>query len=741
MNPIPPLGDPDRPLGLPSPPRMPAHRSLSATPAALSSGPDAQTLIHALARRWPLAILGGIVTGALVTVAAYFLVPPPKYTVKSLIHVASTPSRIIFTTSESIPDFRSYQRTQAMLAKSRQVLSSALRQPEVAGLKSIPTDGDPANWLDRELKVEFPGGGEIMTVTLAGANAKDSTILVNAVCESYIKQIVEEERRTRANRHESLRGLFAKLQDDLKLKRKDYRSQVEDVGVTDKLSVAARQQTATQNLGHLQIELAQLQSEIRQLQRKSKLAATRSDDPSVAEGPSAEALADEAIARSPEIAELKKAGTALKSKLLDASRLSKDPSDPSVQKARDRLGANEKALRQRVEEIRAEALRAAGRARQAQGEGARVDNDQTLAILVEQEQMLREQVASLGTDIRSGNVKVLDMNYLDDEIALASQAARTVGAEVEALNVELTAQPRIRWIEKAEVPVLTDPMRRYKVSGAVGMACFALFAGTVVFMEARARRVGSTEEATHRLGIRLIGSIPARPKPRQLRKDGEAWQRMLIESVDAARTLILHASRQEPLKVIMIASAVKGEGKTTLACLLSASLHRAGKRTLLVDGDLRCPSIHRLMDVPSGAGLCELLRGDVNVDEVIIPGAGTGVDFLPAGKSDADSLRGLADGRFGVILEGLRGRYDHIIIDSAPTLYVPDGSMIAQHSDAVVMSILRDVSQAPKVYAAHERLSDLGVRVLGAIVGGTRGEESRGYAYQYARGTSGGNHG
>ena len=591
------------------------------------------------------------------------------------------------------------------------------------------------------MKVEFPGGAEIMTVTMTGADARDSTTLVNAVCDAYLKQIVEEERRDRVARYDSLKTLFNKLQDELREKRKTYRVSVEDVGVTDKLSVATRQQSATQSLGQLQVELSQLQAEIRQMQRKAKLAAARKDEPAhVAEGPSPDALAEEAVARDPEIAALKKAGGDLKAKLAAVDRVARDPSDPSVTRAKDRWEANEKAIRRRMADVRDGAIRAATREAQARGEGDRAEVDQTLAILMEQEKALREQVAALGTDLKSGNVKVLDMNWLDDEIALTSQAARTVGSEVEALNVELSAQPRIRLIERAETPVLSDPMRRYKVSAAAGMACFGLFAGAVVFLEARARRVGSTEEVAQGLGIRLIGSIPARPKARQLRKDGEAWQRMLIESVDAARTLILHASRQEPLKVIMIASAVKGEGKTTLSCLLSASLQRAGRRTLLVDGDLRCPAIHRLLDVPAGAGLCELLRGDANLDDVIVPAAGPGVDFLPAGKADGDALGGLADGRLGVILEGLRDRYDQIVIDSAPTLYVPDGPMIAQHVDAVVMAVLRDVSQAPKVYAAHERLADLGVRILGAVVGGTRGEESRGYAYQYARGTNGGGH-
>lgn len=173
MNPIPPEGGAGRQPDLPAPlsppsPRLPAHRAGSTAPASLSAGPDAQNLLHAFARRWPLALIGGLAIGLGATVAAFFLVPPPKYTVKALIHVASAPARIIFTTSESVPDYRSYQKTQATLAKSRKVLTAALRQPEVAGLPAIPAEGDPASWLDRELKVDFPGGAEIMTITMTG---------------------------------------------------------------------------------------------------------------------------------------------------------------------------------------------------------------------------------------------------------------------------------------------------------------------------------------------------------------------------------------------------------------------------------------------------------------------------------------------------------------------------------------------------------------------------------------------
>lgn len=736
MNPAGTEGDrpgyPDLPTPLGA--RSPSHRAPTPAPAVLSAGPDAESLLRAFARRWPLVVLGGVAVGLGAGAGAFFLVPPPRYTVKAMFHVASTPARIIFQTSESVPDYRSYQKTQLTLAKSRRVLTAALRQPELAGLSAVPADGDPASWLDREVKVDFPGGAEIMTIAMTAADPKAATRLVNSVSDAYLKQIVEEERRDRVSRYDSLKTLFNKLQDELREKRKTYRVSVEDVGVTDKLSIAARQQSATQNLGLLQVELAQLQAEIRQMRRKAKMAALTPGDAGEPD-PSSEAAADDAVARDIHLGDLKRAAAGLKAKAAEINRLSRDPSDPAVRKASERWRAAEAATRDRVDEVRAEAARLAGRDAKARGDGRQAEADQALAILTEQEKALQDQVKALDGDLKSGNVKALDMNWLDDEIALTAQAARTVGFEVEALNVELAAQSRIRLIERAEAPSLSDPMRRYKVSGAAGLAGLALFAGGIVLLEARARRVGSTEEVSRGLGIRLIGSIPARPRGRQPGKANDAWQRMLIESVDAARTMILHASRIENLAVIMVGSAVKGEGKTTLSCLLSASLQRAGKRTLLLDGDLRCPAIHRLIDVTPGAGLSEVLRGEVLLDEAIVPSAGPGVDFLPAGKVDGDALRGLADGRLAGVFAELRGRYEQIVVDSAPILYVPDGSIIAQHVDAVVMSVLRDVSQAPKVYTAHERLADLGVRVLGAVVGGTRGEESRGYAYQYAKGS------
>jgi Mrp family chromosome partitioning ATPase len=108
---------------------------------------------------------------------------------------------------------------------------------------------------------------------------------------------------------------------------------------------------------------------------------------------------------------------------------------------------------------------------------------------------------------------------------------------------------------------------------------------------------------------------------------------MLTESVDAVRTLLLHAAHNEGLRVVMVTSAVGGEGKTSLSCHLAASLARSGRKTLLVDGDMRNPSCHRMFEVELEPGLSELLRGETDAAEAIHSTPAATLSVLPAGQA------------------------------------------------------------------------------------------------------------
>jgi capsular exopolysaccharide synthesis family protein len=192
----------------------------------------------------------------------------------------------------------------------------------------------------------------------------------------------------------------------------------------------------------------------------------------------------------------------------------------------------------------------------------------------------------------------------------------------------------------------------------------------------------------------------------------------------------LHKARSDSLRVVMVTSATGGEGKTSLSSHLAASLARAGRRTLLLDADLRNPAIHRLFGVERSPGLCELLRGEVELADTIQPTPATQLSLIPAGRCNSLALQALAQDSFRRICEQLRSEYDFIVIDSAPVLPVADSLLVAQNVDGVIFSILHDVSRLPKVYAAHQRLEMLGIRMLGAVVSGTQAD-SYGPDYQY----------
>ena len=240
--------------------------------------------------------------------------------------------------------------------------------------------------------------------------------------------------------------------------------------------------------------------------------------------------------------------------------------------------------------------------------------------------------------------------------------------------------------------------------------------------------MNSADEVVEGLSIPLIGGLPILPKPSRRRlsrqwKPDSYWQNLLIESIDAVRTTLLHTSHlDDPPRVVLITSALSGEGKTSLSCHLATSLARGGRKTLLMDGDLRRPTINHLFDLPSAPGLSEVLRGEAILEESIQQATPVpNLMVLPAGLCDEQAIQGLALGGIESMFTRLKEQFDFVIVDSSPILLVADGLLIARHADAVLLSILREVSQIPKIYAAYQRLASIGVRVLGAVVIGADG--------------------
>ena len=719
--------------------------------------------LRGVRRRLPIALTLGLILGGIASVIAWSVLPSSKYTTGSLLSVSAAPQKIVFQTVDNNlgfgNEFATYQQTQETLIRSRFVLGAALRQPGISVLPSVLNQPDPIAWLAQDLRVSYTG--EAMQIGMEGERPKDIVLLVNAVTDAYMNEVVNVEHDKRKERYDKLKVLHDDYQKRLQRQRDDLRKIAESAGSNDKETLAFKQQLSIEHLALAERTLAQIEDDIRHTRLDlAVLEGTSSPGVAPASGGSSP-LASSAAAppvASPSsfqydqdtvIREYKAQIGKLNESLAHFSYLSRSKSDPSIRGARQKIEAIEGQIASRRAEIRKELLDAPqGESRPSIGAGNTVATPsgqpagrgqvalaRRLQFLDREKQEMADKIEELQKGARTFNKTTLNLESLQDEIHHMELAADKIGQEAESLRVELDAPSRIRLIEKAEVPMPVSSKKRIVGIVFSGLGSLGLVLCGFGLWDARMRRIDSVDKVITGLGIDVVGMLPS---PRATRSATRStalskassgpWEQYLMESIDVMRTILLHASRVESIRTLLVTSAVKGEGKTSLTCHLGVSLSRAQQRTLIIDCDLRRSSVHKVLDMPSAPGVCEFLRGEAPLASVIQSTPVSGLAVITAGRCDFAAIQTLARGRFQDLLDQVRDQYDFILIDSAPILPLADTLQVCQHVDAAVFSILRDTSRLPQVQAAYERIAKLGVRILGAAVAGT---EPTDYGYSY----------
>ena len=146
---------------------------------------------------------------------------------------------------------------------------------------------------------------------------------------------------------------------------------------------------------------------------------------------------------------------------------------------------------------------------------------------------------------------------------------------------------------------------------------------------------------------------------------GKRWQALLSEAVGGIRANLL---RLTDVRVVMVTSSVGGEGKTTVATQLAMSLARVGKRTLLVDFDLPRPAVNNVFDLPLEPGICDVLRSDYTLDDVVHDVALPNLYVVTSGLADAASSRFMNSARMEELIQELREQFDYVIVDGSPLI-------------------------------------------------------------------------
>ncbi len=746
------------PVSIPHPARRAAPRpqttsvpraAPSPRPASLSSSPDLPALLRALQRRWLLALGLSLLLVPAAGVGAWVLMSP-RYTAFAQLHIASVQPGLLAHNAEENRNFAVYQKTQATKLKNRTILVNALAEDKVKRLPLVRQQADMLTFLEEEMRVEFQEGNEIMTVLLSGTAPDDLVTLVDAVTKAYENQVVTADHAQRSERAQKLEETYNKKDDELRKDREKLGKLAEKLETSDPQVLSQKQYGLIFDLTQARTLHQSKRRELMEAQTRvlgQKARAEAQARVNAATPPPAPAATPDkgepplTVKTLPEALEIDKTykerldrAVRLRERVRIYSRSFTHADEPSLVRARDNLHDAEESLEARKAEVQTELVRLAKELKERELKaaapppkapslpslpGVEIDPDlaqyqAVLASLQGEEKELARQVDVLETKAKMIGTSPTELSMLREKIASEHKLAGEIWAEKERLQAELGAGPRVTIHQPAGLQ--KKDMKRQVM--AAGLAPLLVLAGVgfgVAWLEFRARRIRTAEEVATGLGIRVVGSVP-----RLTRGATPGGQEGAVESIDAIRTLLL---RDDATRVVMVTSAVAGEAKTTLASSLADSLARAGRKTLLVDGDLRSPAAHQLFEAPLQPGFSEILLGEIDAVDAIQATPVPGLWLISAGQWDREVVQALARAGTQEIFEKLKQDYDYIVVDSHPVLAATDSLLLGQHVDAVLLSILRDVSRSPHVYTASQRLATLGIPTLGAVVNGAAADD------------------
>jgi succinoglycan biosynthesis transport protein ExoP len=369
-------------------------------------------------------------------------------------------------------------------------------------------------------------------------------------------------------------------------------------------------------------------------------------------------------------------------------------------------------------------------------------------------QVARAREGSLSGSLRQMESKTSGSNQAEVELHALEREARAnkalfetfLGRFKETASTQGIAQADARVISFAEIPLgASYPKKNLLLMSSVTGAL--LFAIVLVFaLEMLNPGVRSPEQIQELFNMSTLGIVPkvmdANTVPHEylLAKP----QSSLAEAVNTLRISLSLLNPDAQVKSLLVTSSVPGEGKSTLSVLIARHSASAGQRAVLVDTDLRRPSIGKMFKLKDSAlGLTDLLsHHDLTLNDVLVDDPETGMKILPRGKSAyVNPIDLFASQRMKSIVDDLREQFDLVVLDSAPIMAVPDARILSGLVDKTIFVLHWDLTPKKVVQSALHLLSKDGHATVAGIVlqkvnlqqYGRYGYGDSGYYYHYGR--------
>jgi capsular exopolysaccharide synthesis family protein len=703
------------------------HRSTSVRHRVPMESPESapsispQRVLEAIRYWWKWALPTGAALATIGGLTVYLLFEP-KYEATAWIQIQEQAPFIAFETKGEISDSKAFVATQIELLRSPMIVGPILVEPEVAALPEVLKQDNPVDWMRKQVAVKRVGESELYTVSFACSRSKAAKRAVNSILESYFSKQQEKLTKQSDTVKKLLQGERENLEKQVEELRKSVRDMAERVTGRDPFKEGAEPAAnETTPLAGLVTQLIACEVEDTVLSARLKvLNAVDVERTSLVPASMLEA----AVAEDPKIQQATDdlAGQRLQiGNILAGASRGKD--SPEYKRAVDRYSRSQVALEELKKEIRKQSKVKLESMRMHEHQQALAKLNTDLENCRVTKKMLEERYAKEMHKVEKSTGDSVSLKFEQDKLAQKERVLEVIAERIVVLSTEQNAPERVVLYQDAELPLAPVQALPYlNLLIAVVGGFFAPF-GLAVLKEQLTGRVVDADHAERNAYLTILGEVTALPSrtPRRGRLEHHDNRSMHIfqESIEALRSRLLLSDSADSLRILTVVSAINKEGKTSVAVQLAASIARATqKRVLVIDGDLRDPSVHQVFDVPRMPGLTNVLSGECSIDYAIVATRTELVDVLSAGYLDGNPHRLVEERRWSKLIDSVPPEYRYVIVDTPPVLSASEALVLARRSDAVLVCAMRNVTRLAQLKKATERVVSAGAKVAGMVLSG-----------------------
>lgn len=289
-------------------------------------------------------------------------------------------------------------------------------------------------------------------------------------------------------------------------------------------------------------------------------------------------------------------------------------------------------------------------------------------------------------------------------------------------------------VDPADVPQKPSSPRLLLNLAIALLAGLGLGTLAAIGLEQIDEAIADPAEVERRLGLPLLGSVPkleeGTPKDALLDRKSD-----LFDAYLAVQTNLAFTTEHGVPRSFAVTSTRPAEGKSTTALALATTLARAHRKVILVDGDMRSPSVHHLGGVDHEYGLSNFLSGQDDLEAMTFPMSDLGFTAMSAGPIPPNAAELLTGNRLSVLIGRLMESYDHVVIDSPPVMGLADAPLIASRVEGVIYAVESHGIRSSLVKTALGRLASANARIIGGVLTKFEARKAHyGYGYEYGYG-------